>query len=92
VFRNSIMQQETPDQMRGRMSALHIAVVTSGPRIGDVESGLVARLVSVEFAVVSGGLACLAGVAVLHLVSPALAHYRRPSLQAGAGDTLAGET
>jgi len=89
VFRNSIMQQETPDPMRGRMSSLHIAVVTSGPRLGDVESGLVARLVSVEFAVVSGGLACLAGVAILHLISPALSRYRRPSLPAAGGDTFA---
>ena len=42
VFRNTIMQQVAPDQMRGRMASLHIAVVTSGPRLGDVESGVVA--------------------------------------------------
>ena len=79
VFRNTIMQQEAPDRMRGRMASLHIAVVTGGPRLGDLESGTVARLTSVETSVVSGGLICIAGVAVLHLISPALARYTRTS-------------
>ena len=65
VFRNTIMQQEAPDRMRGRMAALHIAVVTGGPRLGDLEAGTVARLTSVQVSVVSGGLICIAGVAVL---------------------------
>ncbi len=79
VFRNTIMQQEAPDRMRGRMASLHIAVVTGGPRVGDLEAGTVARLTSVQTSVVSGGLICIAGVAVLHLISPALARYTRTS-------------
>ena len=77
VFRNTILQLVAPDEMRGRLSALHIAVVTSGPRLGDVEAGAVAAATSVRFAVVSGGLVCIAGVGVLHAVSPVLARYRR---------------
>jgi hypothetical protein len=78
VFRNTIMQQVAPDALRGRMSALHIAVVTSGPRLGDAESGLVASATSVSFSVVSGGLICIAGVAAMQVLAPALARYRRP--------------
>jgi MFS family permease len=78
VFRNTILQLVAPDAMRGRMSALHIAVVTSGPRIGDVEAGAVAAATSVRFSVVSGGLACIAGVALLHAFAPVLARYHRP--------------
>ena len=77
VFRNTILQLVAPDAMRGRLSALHIAVVTSGPRLGDVEAGAVAAATSVRFSVVSGGLACIAGVAIMHAVSPVLARYRR---------------
>jgi hypothetical protein len=77
VFRNTILQLVAPDAMRGRLSALHIAVVTSGPRLGDVEAGAVAAATSVRFSVVSGGLACIAGVALLHAVNPVLARYRR---------------
>jgi len=82
VFRNTIMQQVTPDNLRGRMSALHIAVVTSGPRVGDVEAGLVASATSVQTSVVSGGLICIAGAAVVQLFLPALWRYRRPQLAA----------
>jgi hypothetical protein len=78
VFRNTIMQQVAPDQLRGRMAALHIAVVTSGPRLGDAESGLVAGATSTGFAVVSGGVACIVGAAVMQLLFPALSRYRRP--------------
>jgi MFS family permease len=78
VFRNTILQLVAPAAMRGRLSALHIAVVTSGPRLGDVEAGTVAALTSVRFSVVSGGLACIAGVALMHALSPVFARYRRP--------------
>jgi predicted MFS family arabinose efflux permease len=78
VFRNTIMQQVAPDQLRGRMAALHIAVVTSGPRLGDAESGLVASATSVSFSVISGGVICIAGVALMQLLAPALARYRKP--------------
>ena len=79
VFRNTIMQQVTPDQMRGRMASLHIAVVTSGPRLGDAESGVVASLTSVRFSVVSGGLICIAGAGLMQLLLPALSRYQRPA-------------
>src|SRR5581483_3457860 len=55
VFRNTILQSNVPDELRGRLSAVHIAVVTGGPRLGDAESGTVAALTSAPFAVVSGG-------------------------------------
>jgi MFS family permease len=65
VFRNTILQLTVPDGLRGRLSAIHIAVVSGGPRLGDAESGAVAALTSPQFSVVSGGLACLVGVALI---------------------------
>jgi hypothetical protein len=50
-------------------------VVTSGPRLGDVESGSVAALAGVRASVISGGLACVVGVAVIALAFPALARF-----------------
>jgi MFS family permease len=75
VFRNTILQVNVPDALRGRLSAVHIAVVTGGPALGDAEAGAVAALASPPFAVVSGGVACMAGVAVLHRLFPELAAY-----------------
>jgi hypothetical protein len=65
VFRNAILQLTVPDGLRGRLAAIHIAVVTGGPRLGDAEAGAVAALAGPQVSVVSGGLACLAGVALL---------------------------
>ncbi|MGH9189384.1 MAG: MFS transporter [Acidimicrobiales bacterium] len=75
VFRNTILQLSVPDALRGRLSSVHIAVVTGGPRLGDAEAGAVAALTSPRFSIVSGGLACIAGVLVLLKVVPELARY-----------------
>jgi hypothetical protein len=50
-------------------------VVAGGPRFGDVESGTVASLVNTEFSVVSGGVACLAGLLALSAKYPSFAKY-----------------
>jgi MFS family permease len=77
VCRSIINQTVTPDAMRGRMSSVFSLVVTSGPRLGDIEAGTVASLSSARFSVASGGLACLAGTAAVVAAFPALATYDR---------------
>jgi ENTS family enterobactin (siderophore) exporter len=72
VLRNALLQRYTPDQLRGRVSSLYLAQVTSAPAVGNVEAGAVARLVSPGFSVVSGGLACVAGALLLGAAIPAL--------------------
>ena len=76
VFRNSILQLTVPDRLRGRLSAVHIAVVTGGPRLGDVEAGVVAALTSPVASVITGGLACMAGVGVVAKLMPAMGAWR----------------
>jgi hypothetical protein len=75
VCRSSINQMVTPDAMRGRMSSVFSLVVTSGPRLGDVESGVVAGLAGPRFSVTSGGLACIVGVFAVVAAFPALARF-----------------
>lgn len=75
VFRNSILQVATPDAMRGRLNGVFIAVVAGGPRLGDVEAGAAAALVSAQFSVVSGGVACIFGVVALAALVPSFARY-----------------
>jgi MFS family permease len=76
VFRGTILQSSIPDTLRGRMSAVHILVVTGGPRIGDVEAGLVAAAFTPTVSVVTGGLACIVGMGVLAALVPEFARYR----------------
>ena len=75
VFRNTILQLNTPDALRGRLSSVHIAVVTGGPALGDAEAGAVAAVTSPQVSVVSGGVLCMLGVAVLAKLYPELARY-----------------
>ncbi|HYX79698.1 MAG TPA: MFS transporter [Actinomycetota bacterium] len=75
VFRGTILQLAVPDALRGRLSAIHILVVTGGPRIGDLEAGLVAQAFTPAISVVSGGLLCIAGAGVLAWLVPAFRRY-----------------
>jgi MFS family permease len=76
VFRATIQQTTIPDELRGRLSAFNIFVVAGGPRVGDFEGGVVASIFSPEVSVVSGGLLCLAGVAVIAVAVPRFARWR----------------
>jgi len=75
IFRSTILQVATPDSLRGRLQGVFIVVVAGGPRFGDVESGTVASLVSTEFSIVSGGLACIVGMLLLAARYPSFAKY-----------------
>ena len=76
IFRGTILQLSIPDSMRGRMSAFNSMVVTTGPRLGDLEAGAVAALVNPTFSVVSGGVATLVGIAALAALLPDLRRQR----------------
>jgi ENTS family enterobactin (siderophore) exporter len=78
VLRNTLLQHVTPDPLRGRVSSLYLAQVTSTPAIGNTEAGAVADLFSVTTSVVSGGLACVGGALLIGALFPTL---RRASLR-----------
>jgi MFS family permease len=92
VFRASIVQLQTPDNLRGRVMSIHGLVVTSGPRIGDLEAAAAAALIGPQAAVVSGGLLCLLGVLVVvrtfpQLVAHTLQPVERPSAEVSLDST-----
>ncbi|HYL41788.1 MAG TPA: MFS transporter [Ktedonobacteraceae bacterium] len=69
ILRGLVVQLTTPDEFRGRISAVNAMFVIGGPMLGQFESGLVAGIFTPEVSVVSGGLACiLATLAIVTLV------------------------
>ena len=72
VLRNALLQHYAPDALRGRVSSLYLAQVSSAPAIGNVEAGAVAQLFSLTVSVVSGGIACVAGALLLGALVPAV--------------------
>jgi MFS family permease len=76
ILRGLVVQLTTPDEFRGRISAVNAMFVIGGPMLGQFESGLVAGIFTPEVSVVSGGLACiLATLAIVTLV-PGLLRVR----------------
>jgi MFS family permease len=87
IFRSTILQVSVPDHLRGRMQGIHILVVTGGPRLGDVEAGLIAGWTSPATSVVSGGLACIIGAGVVAWLFPELRRYRAGTVETIAPDS-----
>lgn len=76
TFRSTIWNQTIPDAVRGRLAGIELANVASGPMLGNLEAGAVARFFGARFSIVSGGLACLAGTALLAMMLPQFLSYR----------------
>jgi ENTS family enterobactin (siderophore) exporter len=76
VLRNALLQHYAPDRLRGRVSSVYLAQVNTAPAVGNVEAGAVAQLFSLTISVVSGGIACVVGAALLGALVPAVRHAR----------------
>jgi MFS family permease len=75
VMRNTIIQVETPDRLRGRLTGLSSVSVQVG-KLGNVEAGLVAAISSAQISIVTGGLGCVFGVLAVTKLMPGFARYR----------------
>ena len=59
ILRSTINQLNTPDELRGRMSSINSIFTSSGPQLGQFESGVVAAWLGTEASAMTGGLATL---------------------------------
>src|SRR5579859_2899418 len=75
VFRMTIWNRTIPDATRGRLASVEILSYSSGPLLGNVESGVAARLFDVRTAVVSGGALCVLGVGAMAACLPGFRRY-----------------
>ncbi|GAA0943470.1 MFS transporter [Pseudonocardia zijingensis] len=78
ISRGALVQLVTPDDYRGRVSAVEDVVGMAGPHLGNFRAGLVAGATSAGVAAVSGGVLCVLGVAAVAVVTPALRRPVRP--------------
>lgn len=76
IMRATTIQLLTPDELRGRVSAVNSIFISASNQLGAVESGFVAAITSATFAVVSGGIGCVAVVAFVAARVPALRNYQ----------------
>ncbi|NTW56556.1 MAG: MFS transporter [Chlorobiaceae bacterium] len=81
VMRSTIIQLSTPDDMRGRVSAINGIFIGSSNELGSVESGIAARLLGLVPSVIFGGIMTLGVVAVTTRLAPRLRDLELRDLQ-----------
>lgn len=72
VVRTAAVQLASPDEMRGRISAVNSMFIGSSNELGELESGVAAKLLGTVPAAVFGGVVCLATVLIVGYFSPTL--------------------
>lgn len=90
VIRNSLIQLDTPDEMRGRVGAVNFTFVTASNQLGQMESGLTAAWFGVVPAVLIGGVGSLLVAAIWWHGFPRL--WRRQTLVESKGYSQLEET
>jgi MFS family permease len=77
VVRHTLVQLLTPDEKRGRVSAVNSLFIGTSNELGGFESGLVAHLANPIFSVVSGGIGTVIVVIAIALIWPEIRKYGR---------------
>ncbi|HEY0046827.1 MAG TPA: MFS transporter [Flavobacterium sp.] len=76
VIRSTILQLVTPDEMRGRVSAVNTMFVSSSNELGDFESGVAAHYLGTVRAVVTGGCITMGIVLITFFKAPQLRNFK----------------
>lgn len=72
VIRHTILQLSTPDNMRGRVSAVNSIFVGSSNEIGAFESGIAARVIGLSTSIIFGGIMTVLIVGSTYKLTPKL--------------------
>ncbi|PPF44848.1 MFS transporter [Pseudoclavibacter sp. AY1F1] len=79
VTRGTMIQLSTPDELRGRVSAVEQVVGVAGPELGNFRGGVSASLLGLGPSIIGGALAALAVVACTYFAIPAVRDYKLES-------------
>ena len=79
ILRSTINQLSTPDELRGRMSSINSIFTSSGPQLGQFESGVVAAWLGTQLSALTGGLATLLVLGLVAASFPRLRHFKNPN-------------
>jgi hypothetical protein len=72
IVRHTLVQLGTPDEMRGRVSAVNMIFIGASNELGQFESGLTAQWLGTVPAVIAGGLGTIAVVLIWSALFPGL--------------------
>ncbi|MGZ3958680.1 MAG: MFS transporter, partial [Flavisolibacter sp.] len=75
IIRGTVLQLTTPDEMRGRVSAVNSMFINSSNELGQFESGFTARMMGAAPAVIFGGSMTLLVVLISWFKAPGLRKF-----------------
>ncbi|NGO75972.1 MFS transporter [Streptomyces sp. YC504] len=78
ITRGALIQLETPDSYRGRVSSVEHVIGVAGPELGNFRGGLLASATSASFSLVFGGLSAVLAIAAVAVTNAPLRAYRTP--------------
>ncbi|TXS48178.1 MFS transporter [Streptomyces sp. t39] len=79
ITRGALVQLETPDAYRGRVSSVEHVIGVAGPELGNFRGGLLASTTSASFSLVFGGLSAILAIAAVAATNGPLRAYRTPA-------------
>lgn len=88
IFRMAIWNRTIPDSLRGRLASIELLSVSSGPLLGNAESGVVAALAGVRVSIVSGGVLCVVGCLLCALMLPGFRAFDARDWTSGRGGVI----
>jgi MFS family permease len=84
IFRGTLWNQTIPDSLRGRLAGVELLSYGLGPSAGQIRAGAVASITTPRFSLCSGGLLCVAAVAVVGAALPGFVRYSARSASSTA--------
>jgi MFS family permease len=87
ILRGTINQLSTPDSLRGRMASINSIFTSSGPQLGQFESGVVAAWLGTELSALTGGLATLIILAGVTVWFPGIRRFQIREVSPGQART-----
>lgn len=91
IVRHTMVQLSTPDEMRGRVSAVNMVFIGASNELGQFESGLTAQWFGIVPAVVLGGIGTMAVVAAWAWMFPPLREVDKLTELSFTGDGRKGQ-
>lgn len=76
TLRHATRNLVTPDELRGRVAAVHRTLAVGGPQLGDFRAGVAASVIGAGPAVAIGGVATVLSAMAISVAMPAIGRYR----------------
>ena len=76
IFRSTMWNHIIPHDYRGRLVGIEMLSYLGGPKLGDARAGAIASCLGIQATIVSGGVLCIASVALCCLLMPKFWKYR----------------